>query len=1221
MLISPEAATAEAAALLDRNLAALAKSDPGFAERLRRTAPRPDIQFVETSDDGALSALLDGRSLASRRRPIEEAGRLADTVDIRKAAVVVVLGFGLGHHVGALARRLGGAGMIVVFEPDLPLLRAVFERIDHSDWLSETKTLLFSDPADGASLSASTEGAEGLLALGARFVEHPPSARRLGESAGIFSETFSKLIAATRTVVVTTMVQSEATVRNLVMNLDHYARRGAGVADLAGLHAARPAIVVSAGPSLHRNIDLLARPGLRDRCVIIAVQTTLKTLLARGVRPHFVTALDYHEISRRFYEGLTPEDVEGVTLIAEPKANPAILDSFPGQVRCPNDQTINMILGEGLSEDHGSIREGATVAHLAYYFARHLGCDPVGFIGQDLGFTDGQYYAAGAAIHDVWAPELNPFNTIEMMEWQRIVRSRHTLRKATDHLGRPVYTDEQMSTYLAQFERDFKRDLDEGRRIYDATEGGVAKAGARSITLADFLERFAGEDAPLLADTPPIEAALSEKRRRRVEDRLLALRRDVVRVGELSLKTERHLKSMLEVQGDQRRTNKLIEEVNANRDQVKALDPAFSLVQRINQTGGFRRVRTDREIKLDGSLDPMQRQRRQIERDSENVRWIADAAESMAELLEAGIRAVRGGAKQTRDPGHPEPEEALGAEAGVAVRKRSTTVGAVIPIPLGGSSLRADLFGRSPLQATLERLSRCKRLDRAILLTDDPDAVRGAIEIERLSIQFEIVRTQGDPLGPRRRPIESALAFAPDCWRGGVGLTAACDALLAAQPTAQALEAFDLDGALLVGADWPLVDPALCDEMIERFEESPEKRRVVFSQAPPGVAGCVVARSLIDEFARAHAREAPFAGIGAALGYIPTRPMADPVAQSVCVQIDPAVRDLAVAPALGSQAQTRMITEALRDAGLEEWERIVDRPVVELARPLTGALHEQVPAGPREALIELAPPIASSGRRAAWWRLDEGSPERAPMSVELFESILRQAREARDDCVISILGPGAGAGEPLDHPDVAEILRRAAAHARAVHLRTDLVGRSDISDLLSDDSVDVLSVDLSAIGPEVYQSINGADRYHEALANVDALLRRRRRVGGLPRPWIVPRLTRCDATYEQIEPFYDRWLMLAGAAAIDQAPRAAPGERIQPLGKPRLARFRDARARMRILSDGSVVADERDVHGRRPVGRLGDEPLRVVWRRLQDLRRASMEDDGDEEWSACWTGW
>ena len=32
---------------------------------------------------------------------------------------------------------------------------------------------------------------------------------------------------------------------------------------------------------------------------------------------------------------------------------------------------------------------GSTVAHLAYYLAEHLGCDPIIFVGQDLGFSDG----------------------------------------------------------------------------------------------------------------------------------------------------------------------------------------------------------------------------------------------------------------------------------------------------------------------------------------------------------------------------------------------------------------------------------------------------------------------------------------------------------------------------------------------------------------------------------------------------------------------------------------------------------------------------------------------------------------------------------------------------------------------------------------------------------------------------------------------------------------
>lgn len=85
----------------------------------------------------------------------------------------------------------------------------------------------------------------------------------------------------------------------------------------------------------------------------------LGTLLARGIKPHFVVAaLDYHEISR-FYEGLAGERVRGVTLVVEPKANPAILEAFPGSIRCVGDSVLDELLGPPLAREMGEIPPGA----------------------------------------------------------------------------------------------------------------------------------------------------------------------------------------------------------------------------------------------------------------------------------------------------------------------------------------------------------------------------------------------------------------------------------------------------------------------------------------------------------------------------------------------------------------------------------------------------------------------------------------------------------------------------------------------------------------------------------------------------------------------------------------------------------------------------------------------------------------------------------------------
>jgi hypothetical protein len=50
-----------------------------------------------------------------------------------------------------------------------------------------------------------------------------------------------------------------------------------------------------------------------------------------------------------------------------------------------------------MKPDKTRLPSGATVAHLAFYLAEHLGCDPIIFVGQDLGFSDGLCYAPAPA--------------------------------------------------------------------------------------------------------------------------------------------------------------------------------------------------------------------------------------------------------------------------------------------------------------------------------------------------------------------------------------------------------------------------------------------------------------------------------------------------------------------------------------------------------------------------------------------------------------------------------------------------------------------------------------------------------------------------------------------------------------------------------------------------------------------------------------------------------
>ncbi len=1148
------------ASLLEANLAALLLSSPRAARQIAATLPRDDIEFIET--DEGLSARLDGRLLASRRRPREEAERFAAGVDVSTAGGIVVLGFGLGYHLDAISKRVKNTAMLVVFEPDLGLLRAVFERIDCREWLLNTPTVIVTEPDDAGAISDATQKRIVMLAMGVTVVQHPASEQRLGADARSFSDQLLRVVNAMRTNVITTLVQMDVTLRNVLMNLDHYVT-GGRINELKGAATGFPGIVVSAGPSLRRNIALLKDPRVRERCVIVAVQTVLKPLLREGIRPHFVTALDFHEISGRFYEGLTPADVEGITLIAEPKANAAITEGFPGPVRMLRDENLELLLGEARSRGHDMLPSGATVAHLAYGVARYLGCDPVILMGQDLAFSDGQYYAPGAAIHDVWGPELSGFNTLEMMEWERIVRMKAHLHKLTDHSGRSIYTDNQMATYLAAFEREFLRDVEQGRTVIDATEGGAAKQHSTAMSLREALEQHVYHRADCLPELPAPperlgrEALCASEAVKAIDRHVRDVTGDVKRVGRLSRQAARHLDRIAKTIEDDAATNREIRKVYRLRDQVTELSPAYDLVHTLNQIGGFKRVRADRALRVDeDSLSPHEKQRRQTERDQTNVRWLADAADVMTDLLEATSDALRGGAKRTRDL-MPEAIEEMVEDRPRTKGAANRQVIAVIPYdpdstPLGRSRTDAGAH----LRATISRLRQCRSPEHIVVATGDEGATRD--HLADLAAHIEVRRVDRACSSKRRRALGVIRAFASG-WRGCPGHLSVFDEIFDAPLIDAALEGTDACGALLIGPDWVHLDPVLNDQLVERMLESPEVNRLTFSQAPPGIAGCVLARPLLADFAAAQAAGSAGAQIGAMLGYLPTRPVADPVARPVCIQVPPEVR----------QSPHRFIPD--RSVAREYLHHATvdgESDAAQISASLEALDQSDTPRAPQHLVLEITTRRALKGSRID--HLQARTAERADMPVnQAIELVQDFAAGVPDGCVTF-----SGSGDPLLHSRFADIAAAASDAGLVVHARTDLP--RDHAPL---DHVHVLSIDLVAGTASTYAALSGADEgaYRGLLERLDVLIKSIDVSVGLPEQWLIPRITRCDEVYEEIEGFYDKWNLIVGAAVIDPMPRPVDGQRVECLPPPRNVMLRHARDRMMILSDGTAAVCESEI--------------------------------------------
>jgi hypothetical protein len=574
----------------------------------------------------------------SRYEPVREARRWADgavslaeqqeDADTGKVPMCYVIdGFGLGYHVQELFDQLSGDAFIVVSEPNLPLLRTALEKRDYSEML-ESERLIFITKADRTEIFRKLESHATAMMMGVVFT-HALQSREEGFHAKVHT-LISEYTAFVRANLWTLLGCSMQTCKNVIHNLPVYVSTPSTEAH-KNRFCGKPAVLVAAGPSLRKNIETLKQ--CRDRVIVIAVQTVLKPLLAAGIEPDFVTSLDFSHVCKRFFEDVPR--LQNTHLVAEPKAHWDVIDIYRdiGPMTLLGNDFASLLLGE-LEDNHDRLKGGTTVAHLSFYLAEYLGADPIILIGQDLGFTDNVYYAPGNALHDLWEPELNRFNTIENKEWERILRQGKSLRRVKDHFGGPIYTDEEMFTYLQQFEKDFANCK---VRVIDASEGGAKKQFCETMSLGEAVEQYA--TGPLDKNLFSYRNSCEWFQNERLLSALEQLKRRVEEAEEFKeivIETISLVKSMLDLLDDQPELNRKMVRLDELRSRVTQRVDIYKMIGNVSQMAELFRFRQDRIIGLK-EKQGKERQRQQLLRDIGYVGELNNGCDRLIELLREGI--------------------------------------------------------------------------------------------------------------------------------------------------------------------------------------------------------------------------------------------------------------------------------------------------------------------------------------------------------------------------------------------------------------------------------------------------------------------------------------------------------------------------------------------------------------------------------------------------------
>lgn len=622
--------------LLSRNLAVLARGNKELAAAIEAIGPDANVRVAKAADGlPTLSVVGEhGRTvwLHSRYEPAEEAKRLVEQFPLNPLSVFLLLGFGLGYHARQLFQNLPKESYLIIMEHNLAIMRAAFENSDFTDMLEDKRVMWWL----GIKVDDVYPYLRGLVDMffSAQpvIVPHPASMNAFPDFYDRVKKGIVDFVRAGTTMMRTGMILPRRNMENRIFNIRDYVAWD-GVERFRNRFKGIAAIIVSAGPSLHENIETLRKA--KGRAVIISVSTAYKALLNRGIRPDFTAVIDYNKISKRYFEGVPAESA--CPLICDPKASWEAIESHRGPKLFYQDGIMPVLLGGRVTR--GELEMGATVAHLVFFFVHYTAADPIIFVGQDLAYPYNITHVPGTAIYDQWRAQVNRFNTYLMKEWEFILRLRPAAVKVADVRGNDIYTDELMFSYLRDFD---VLCTSSGRKCINTSSAGAAIKGTEQMGLEEALEKYCRTTLPAgLVDCPPPAASDVAVRTRTARDELEKRLKECNRLDSLYEDALNLLRKAARRIVQQKDADPVVVKVLRIKEELKKYEGVYALLTNVAHSDDLIRRRRDREIRV-ADLTPRERQKEQAERDIAFITGLRECIVFLKDLLRKGLARLDG---------------------------------------------------------------------------------------------------------------------------------------------------------------------------------------------------------------------------------------------------------------------------------------------------------------------------------------------------------------------------------------------------------------------------------------------------------------------------------------------------------------------------------------------------------------------------------------------------
>lgn len=375
--------------VLEKNLDRIKQYDKKLADILSSdnliTDDKKSNLSLGQTDLGEYNVLLNGIPLHSAEGAIEESKKIVSLIDKKEDtnAVRIVYGLGLGYLVDIMSESV--KGKIIVYEPDINLLKLIFS-IAQVDAVFKENVIICADKKTFSKHVVKHAKSDGILTLSVLPSYRTIYEKDINDIVTIAQRARGELKASENTYI----FSAPLALKNTFLNLQ-YLCRNICMSDLKDIYKGKTALCLSAGPSLRKNIEFIKEN--RNKFIIFAVNPTLRLLKEYNITPDFAVIIEANDVAHQ----LKNIDIENTYLITDAFSSNDIL-------KTKAKKTINYISDQnffnhwvkkclGLKDILFSL---GTVSYTAFMSAFVMGFDKIILCGQDLAYQDGKCYAKGS---------------------------------------------------------------------------------------------------------------------------------------------------------------------------------------------------------------------------------------------------------------------------------------------------------------------------------------------------------------------------------------------------------------------------------------------------------------------------------------------------------------------------------------------------------------------------------------------------------------------------------------------------------------------------------------------------------------------------------------------------------------------------------------------------------------------------------------------------------